>query len=132
MNRTEKDPIQKKIEIRNWIFLGIFLSVSLIFMPSRFTLGLLLGGLISIINFFWLYQSLRKAFQHLSGGTKSVVVFKYYIRLAVTAIVLFFIITRMHVDVIGLIVGLSVVVISIIFTTVLELLKINSANEEVR
>jgi len=60
------------------------------------------------------------------------VVFKYYIRLAVTAIVLFFIITRMHVDVIGLIVGLSVVVISIIFTTVLELLKINSANEEVR
>lgn len=59
-------------------------------------------------------------------------VFKYYIRLAVTAIVLFFIITRMHVDVIGLIVGLSVVVISIIFTTVLELLKINSANEEVR
>ena len=129
MNRTEKDHIPRKLEFRNWFILGIFLTVSLIFMSYKFTLGILLGGLISIINYYWLYQGLRKAFQRVTDRTKSTVVFKYYIRLAITAIVLFFIITRMPVDVIGLIIGLSTVVISIIFTTVLELSKKNCAEE---
>lgn len=129
MNRTEEDQIPRKLKVRNWIILGIFLTVSLIFMSHRFTLGILLGGLISIINFYWLYQNLRKAFEMVTDKTTSVVVFKYYIRLAVTAIVLFFVITRTSVDVIGLIVGLSIVVISIIFTTVLELSKKNYAEE---
>lgn len=131
MNRTEKDPIQKKLETGNWIILGIFLVVSSIFMPHIFTLGVLLGGLISIINFYWLYRSLRKAFHRVSDSTKPAVVFKFYIRLAVTAIVLFFIITRTPADVIGLIIGLSIVIINIIFMTVLELLKKKCA-EEVR
>ncbi len=129
MNHTEKDHIPKKLEFRNWIILAIFLTVSLIFMSYRFTLGILLGGLISIINYYWLYQGLRKAFQRVTDRTKSAVVLKYYIRLAVTAIVLFFVITRTPVDVIGLIIGLSTVVISIIFTTVLELSKKNCAEE---
>ena len=131
MNRIEKDPFQRKLEIGNWIILGISLVVSSIFMPHIFTLGVLLGGLISIINFYWLYRSLRKAFHQVSDSTKSAVVFKFYIRLAVTAIVLFFIITRTPADVIGLIIGLSIVIINIIFMTVLELLKKNCA-EEVR
>ncbi|MBE9546998.1 MAG: ATP synthase subunit I [Proteobacteria bacterium] len=132
MNRIEKDPLQRKLEIRNWIILGIFLVVSLIFMPRRFTLGILLGGLISNINFYWLYKSLHDAFQRVTRRTKPTVIFKFYIRLAVTGIVLFLIITQTPADVIGLVIGLSIVVINIIFTTVLELSKKNCAKAAVR
>lgn len=129
MNHIEKDPLQKKLETRNWITLGIFLTVSLIFMPYRFSLGILLGGLISIVNFYWLSRGLRKVFQQSLGRARSSIVTRYYIRIAVTGVVLFIIITRTPADVIGLIVGLSVVVVNTISTILLEFSKKNYVKE---
>jgi len=45
---------------------------------------------------------------------------RYYIRIAVTAVILYFVITGLPVDVIGLLLGLSLVVINIAVTAVLE------------
>ena len=123
MNHTEKDPLQKKLEVRSWIGLGVLLILSLIFMPLNFTLGILLGGLVSIVNYYWLYLSLRKAFRHLNDRIRTTVMVRYYIRFAVTGVVLYFIITMTPADVIGLLVGLSVVVINIIVSAVIEVLK---------
>jgi len=92
-------------------------------MSLNVTLGVLFGGLISIANYYWLYLSLRKAFRQISDSTKTTVMVKYYIRFAVTAVVLYFIITQTPADVIGLLVGLSVVVINIIVSAVLEVSK---------
>lgn len=131
MKHIEKDPLQKKIEISNWIVLGVFLTVSLLLMPVRFSLGVLLGGLISIVNFHWLDRDLRSVFHLLSDGSKSSVYFKYFIRFVVTAVVLYFIISADSVDVVGLLVGLSLVVINIVFTVVMAYAKKNSV-EEVR
>jgi hypothetical protein len=125
LNPTEKDPLQKKLELRNWIGLGVLLILSHIFMSLNFTLGVLFGGLISIANYYWLYLSLRKAFQQLSDSTKTAVMVKYYIRFALTGVVLYFVITQTPADVIGLLVGLSVVVINIIVSAVLEVSKDN-------
>lgn len=129
MNHIEKDPLQKKIEIANWIILGMFLIMSLFFMPLRFSLGILLGGFISIVNFHWLERDLRSVFQRLSEGSKSSVFLKYFIRFAVTATVLYFIISADIVDVIGLLVGLSLVMFNIVFTVVMAYSKKNSAQE---
>jgi hypothetical protein len=123
LNPTEKDPLQKKLERRNWIGLGVLLILSLTFMSLDFALGVLLGGVISIANYYWLYLSLRKAFRQLSDSTKTTVMVKYYIRFAVTGVLLYFIITRTPADVIGLLVGLSVVVINIVVSAVLEVSK---------
>jgi hypothetical protein len=98
-------------------------------MPYRFSLGILLGGLISIINFYWLSRGLRKVFQRSLGRARSSIVIRYYIRVAVTAVVLFIIITRTPADVIGLIVGLSVVVVNTISTILLEFSKKNCVKE---
>jgi hypothetical protein len=96
------------------------ITVSLIFTSSYFTLGILLGGLISILNFYWRQRDLTRVFsQMVSLKAKSSVMFRYYIRFAVTAILLFFIIARTPADVIGLLVGLSIVVINIVIQTIL-------------
>jgi len=125
LNPTEKDPLQKKLEWRNWIGLGVMLILSLVFMSMNFTMGILFGGLISIANYYWLYLSLRKAFRQLSDRSKTAVMVKYYIRFALTGVVLYFILTKTQADVIGLLLGLSVVVINIICSAFFEMSKNN-------
>ncbi|HYA12978.1 MAG TPA: ATP synthase subunit I [Syntrophales bacterium] len=132
MNHTEKDPLQKKLEIANWIILGILFLLSFIFMPYRFAFGMLLGGFISVVNFYWLGRDLRKAFSRLSERSNSSIMFKYYIRFAVTAVALYFIISGDLVDVIGLLIGLSTVVISIVFTTIVAAYSKKNCIEEVK
>jgi len=107
----------------NWILLAILVVGSLLLHSSRFSLGVLYGGLISIVNFHWLYRNLLNVFtKHPSQARKAILV-RYTIRLAVTGLVLYWIISGNLADVIGLVIGLSVVVLNIILTTVLVLSK---------
>ena len=59
---TKKTIMQRNIEIGNWVVLGVFSIVSFLFMSGRFTMGVLSGGLISIVNFSWLSRDLRIVF----------------------------------------------------------------------
>lgn len=123
MNLIVKDPLQRKIEIANWIALAIIFIISWIFTPFDFYLGVLLGGFISILNFHWMERGLRGIFANTAGNVKGGVMVKYYIRLVLTAIVLYFLIANATVNVIGLLIGLSVVVINIIFTLITTMTK---------
>lgn len=118
MNRTEKDPLQKRLEWTNWILLVALVSLSLIVGSRRFTLGILFGGLISIINFYWLYRNLLSVFSKHLNRARMALMLRYYLRLTITAIVLYWIISRDMVDVIGLVTGLSIVVLNIVLTTI--------------
>jgi len=123
MNPIEKDPLLRKLELRNWFLLGAMLLLSLPFAGRNFLTGLLIGGLISIANFYWMGRDLRSAFRKLSEHLKVFVVFKFYIRLAVTAVVLYVVITRTPADIFGLLIGLSIVIVNIVLSTVLEAQK---------
>jgi hypothetical protein len=129
VNPIEKDPLQQKLERLNWVILALFVLMSLIFMPAPFTLGVLLGGLISIVNFFWLKRDLRVVFGSLTGRAKAAVMFRYYIRFFVSAVIIFFIISRTVADVMGLLIGLSIVVINIVLTLLMDLSKKNIVEE---
>jgi hypothetical protein len=123
VNHTGKDPLQQRLEIVNWGMLGVFVLISAFLFSPKFTLGVLLGGLISIVNYHWLYRDVKSVFQHLNDRAKSRIMFKYYIRFGVTAIVLFFIVSSQIVDVIGLLIGLSTVIINIVLTAIVALKK---------
>jgi hypothetical protein len=125
VDRIEKDPIQKRLEITNWIILTALVGSSLIFSSTRLSLGLLCGGLVSVINFHWLYRNLMSVFIKNPDGAKKAVLIHYYIRLAVTAFLLFWIISGDRVDIIGLVIGLSVVPLNMILTTIMVLTKKN-------
>jgi len=103
--------------------------ISLLFWTIPFTLGILLGGLISITNFFWLKRDLRAVFSNLTGRAKSAIMFRYYIRFFVSAVIIFIIISRTIVDVMGLLIGLSIVVINIVLTLLMGLSKKNLVEE---
>ena len=123
MIRKGKMPLQKKIELTSWIVLGVLLLLSGMLASANFTLGILAGGLISILNFYGLCHGLRGAFAQIgSGGTgKATMVFKYLVRLAITGLVLYIVLAKTRADIFGLVIGLAVVVIGIIFSVILTL-----------
>lgn len=128
MNLIVKDPLLKKIELTNWIILAFLFVISLFLASSKFSFGVLLGGFISIVNFHWMGKGLRGFFQQ-TGNVKRPVLIKYYIRLALTGIILYFLIAYQTVNVIGLLIGLSVVVINIVITLIFSLSKKNLIEE---
>jgi len=129
VNLIVKDPLQRRIELANWIILFVILIPSLIFAPVKFSLGVLLGGFISILNFHWMERGLRGLFNSTGKNVKGPVLVKYYMRLAITAVVLYFLIAYETVNVIGLLIGLSVVVINIITVAIASLSKNNFLKE---
>lgn len=125
MDVIEKDPLQKRLESTNWIILAALVGSSLLLNTTRLSLGILCGGLISVVNFHWLYRNLMSVFTKHPDRAKKAVLIHYYIRLAVTAFILFWVISGNLVDIIGLVIGLSVVSLNIILTTILVLSKKN-------
>jgi len=102
---------------RNWVFLGLLTLASLAWRSIPITQGVVAGGLVAIIGFGWLQRSLVKVL--MQGGEQASKRFRsgFYLRLAALVLVLFFMITRAAVQPIALLVGLSVVVINITWTT---------------
>jgi hypothetical protein len=129
VNHIAKDPFQRRLEITNWIILAVLSIISLIFAPLKFTAGVFFGGLISIVNFYWLKRSLYGMFKNPAGNVKGPALIKYYIRLALTAVVLFCLISGDIVNVFGLLIGLSVVVMNIVITMITSLAKKNFIEE---
>lgn len=76
MKLNAKDPLQKRIEITNWIILAVLFIFSVIITPIKFALGILIGGFISIVNFRWMERGLQGFFEKTSGNVKGPVMIK--------------------------------------------------------
>ena len=109
----------------NWILLLVASAVAGIIAKFDVATGILAGGLIVNINFHLMYRSLRKNLippPHLSSA-KSVFA-KHYLRFVCSIVVIYILISKNYVDPGGLLIGLSVVVVSIVMAALFELKKI--------
>ena len=108
----------------NWVLLFVTsLAGFLIFKPS-FSRGIIFGGLIVTINFHLLSRTLKKAFTPPHLSSHNVILVKYYVRFFISGLIIFVLISRHYVDPLGLFIGLSVVVASMIIATAFELKKL--------
>jgi hypothetical protein len=113
----------------NWL---LFLGTSLIALwiaPQKVYLGVFLGGLIVAVNF----QLLKKTVVNnlnpdrvMEKGSSLVgnLLVKYYIRFAISGVVIYLLISKHIVHPLGLLAGLSVVVASMFLATMLELTRL--------
>ena len=116
------------VTLLNWLLLLSGGIIGLMIAPVKFTLGIILGGLIVAINFHLLKSTLKKMFdpELVFNRGRSImfnIMFKYYIRFAVSAIVIYLLLTQHIVHPLGLVTGLSVVVASIFIVAALELTR---------
>lgn len=116
--------ILKFVTRTNWIlFFGAGI-LGLILSPPAFARGIIFGGFIVTINFHMLSRTLKNALTPPHLSSHNVILAKYYARFIVSGVIIFILISKDFVNPIGLIAGLSIVVVSIILATIFELKKL--------
>jgi hypothetical protein len=108
----------------NWI---LFLAASVLgfmLLPTNFAKGVLFGGLLVTVNFHLLAGTLRKALTPPHLASHNLVIAKYFLRFIGSGFIIFVLIAGKFVNPVGLVIGLSVVVISIMLATLCEITKL--------
>jgi hypothetical protein len=94
------------------------------FTATDFALGIFFGALLVTVNFHLLARTLHRALTPPRLASHNLVLAKYYLRFLVSGFVIFLLIAGRVVHPVGLVIGLSVVVMSILLATMRELKKL--------
>jgi len=114
----------------NWLLLVAMTAAGWLIFSPHFAKGLFLGGLIANISFSLLRKDLTRVLSGPLQSAKGRFLLKHYIRLTVLSLILFFLIQNRSVHIIGLLVGLSTVVISIGITVAEATKKVSLTAKE--
>jgi hypothetical protein len=97
-------------------------TASFVFASANFGFGFLTGGILSLINYYWLKQSLRAIFENaLSGEKPRFLATKYFTRYAAFAAVLTIVYLTKWVPVVAVLLGLASFAFAIMIEAVLRL-----------
>jgi hypothetical protein len=116
--------IIKFVTRSNWILFGVASILGFVLLSRHVALGIFFGGLLVTINFHLLAKTLQKALAPPHLASHNLVLAKYYLRFLVSGFIIFLLIAGRIVHPVGLVVGLSIVVFSIILATVCEVKKL--------
>lgn len=93
----------------SWALLGLLAAAGYVLRSPRFAAGVAVGGILVLANYYWLMSILRRIlYQHPTRAVRYAQA-RYLLRLTLLAIALYLLIVRAHIDVMGLIVGLSII-----------------------
>jgi hypothetical protein len=116
--------ILKFVTRTNWILFATASISGFLLFPANYARGLFFGGLLVTVNFHLLARTLRTALTPPHLSSHNVVIAKYFLRFIVSGFIIFVLIAGQFVHPVGLIIGLSVVVFSIILATLREFTKL--------
>lgn len=112
--------ILKFVTRANWALFALASAAGFLLAPPAFARGVFFGGLLVTVNFHLLARTLRNALTPPHLTSHNVVLAKYYLRFLASGFIIFLLIAGRVVNPVGLVLGLSVVVSSIILATVVE------------
>lgn len=119
----ELEQLPAALHRRNWLILGLLLIASLPFGNWPVTAGILAGGLVAVAGFAWLQRSLRRLLADPAHGARARYQFGYVVRLLALGGVLALLIAVVKIHPVGLAIGLSVVVVNLLWLTLQRTLK---------
>jgi hypothetical protein len=121
--RINDENIVTVLNAGSWILL-VFLAIAGWLLVSRhFAAGVIAGGVLAIANFNWLHSIIKRALLLSANRAGSFARIRYVLRLAIIAIIIWIMIIRVGIDLIGLLFGLSVLVINIFALTIYRLIS---------
>lgn len=106
------------LTIGSTILLLVLIACGLLFISNSFAIGVAAGGIAAIANSHWLYRILQRAMKLPAQRAVRFVQARYALRLAILAIIVSILIVYVKINIFGLLLGLSVLVISIIAVTI--------------
>ncbi len=119
--RINDENIVTVLSAGSWLLL-IFLAVTgWLLVSGKFATGVLVGGLLAIANFYWLGSILKRALGQTAGNAERFARVRYVLRLAIIGLIVWIMIVHFKLDLLGLLLGLSVLVINIFALTIFRL-----------
>ncbi len=107
----------------NGILLVLLFVAGWLLFSLHFAAGLAAGGLLSIANFFWLHGIIRRTVRLSKVRAQAYAFSRYVLRLAIIGVIVWFLVTHFDLNMIGLLVGLSVPVVSIFTLTIYRMIS---------
>jgi len=114
------------------IILIVGVAFSLIYARRDFTLGLIIGGSLAFLNYYWLKLSLKNIFDRIAstGEKPRFLAAKYFLRYATLgAVVAVIYITKMA-SVVALLLGLSAFAAAVVIEGLIRIFTSNSSKRE--
>ena len=124
----------RRLKIANWLVLAVLVVAGFIWGGKEFALGILVGGLVAVVNFHLLHQALKGMLERAAalspeeaqGRAKAFFAARQLLRFFALLAVIFFLVSRGWVNIIGLVVGLSTVVLTLILAAIIEVIKLKN------
>lgn len=111
----QDEALIKRIEHFNWILFALLTSGGFAFSSPKFALGISVGGVLAIGNFFLMKRNLGRALDtRTGGGSRFLYLLKYCLRFAALGSIIALLLIKGWVSPFGMLLGLSIIVIGIV------------------
>ena len=121
----------RTLKVVNWAVLLLLVALGYLWQGPQFGLGVLVGGILVVVNFHWLHHNLKGLFkvtprlpEGRRGQAKAFFAARQILRFFVVLVALFVLLRQDWVNVIGLVVGLSTTVLTLMVFAVIEVIKL--------
>jgi diacylglycerol kinase len=123
----------RRLKIANWLVLAGLVVAGFIWRGREFALGILVGGLVAVINFHLLHQALKGMLERAAsspeetrGQAKAFFAARQLLRFFALLFVIYLLVSQGWVNIFGLVVGLSTVVLTLILAAIVEVIKLKN------
>jgi hypothetical protein len=122
----------RHLKIANWVVLAILAAAGYLVGGREFALGVLVGGLVVVVNFHLLHRFLKGTLERAQidrenkGQAQAFFVAKQLLRFLALVVTVYFLVRHGWVNVIGLVVGLSTVVLTLTLLGINEVIKLKN------
>jgi len=122
----------RHLKIANWSVLAVLVLAGYFWRGREFALGVLVGGLVVVINFHLLHQALRGTLGQLAHQpqeaprAKAFFAARQLLRFFALLLIIFLLVSYGWVNIFGLLVGLSTVVLTLMLAALHEMIKLKN------
>ncbi len=121
----------RTLKITNWVILACLAAVSRLLLGGDFAVGVVVGGLLAVLNFHALHRAVQGLAVRAQAGppeqggrAKAYFAVRQALRYVVVLVLIFYLVGSGRVHVLGLIVGLSTVVLTLMLAAITETVKL--------
>ena len=123
----------RHLKIANWVVLAVLVLAGFFWRGREFALGILVGGLVAVVNFHLLHHALKGTLEPLAcnpqaGASRAKAFFagRQLLRFFALLAIIFFLVGHGWVNIFGLLVGLSTVVLTLMLAALHETIKLKN------
>ena len=121
--RINDENIITVLNVGSWVLLALLAIAGWLLFSRHFAAGVVAGGVLALVNFYWLHSIMKRTLLLAKGTAQRFAMSRYLLRLVLIGIAVWILIVRFKIDLIGLLVGLSVLVINIFVLTIYRLIS---------